>query len=1094
MIKNINLMQNPNDIAWDKYSEEYIIQALANLGQRMGIKGDGIAYKSFTFNDILNSDDVYDSKDYVGYVEFIKNNVGVFNEVESSKYKANIGIANKNNLTDIINIDTTLNINNTLYFPSELSFTIPINGIEKYSKNSICINENNELTFMLAGKNIGYDDNDDFNTVLFYEKFDTLTNKLKYYVKISHFTSDDNYDRYCLISIKNSSYADNHLTDSYVMDIYLFNDAVITNEQIRNSFKSIFSFKNYNNTDQLPFNLLNPSFIDTDILELYNEDKSFDINSPVSIIINNTTYEKKQVLLKYDTDSNQLLAKYEDDYQSILDLYNNEYKLNLDEEIFFVNEDIIHLYYNIFNYYNEKFYLEDKSSFVKRILVKLYENISEYKYENSYRLYVPLNYKFHYICNSNDEMEIYYSNNIYVSCLSLKGLYLEDFWNNNDNLIYDYNGISKIKAYNFEINYNVLNESIINSVAIKEIYTMPYINANENWSINDVDTKIRATGKDAGNPNIIIVFNIDKENKENNSYEILNAISNKQYIIGSSYELTWFNVNNALFDNIYNDEIKCCAYIPKITSENFEYFKNSIILSISDLNCFEYDDYKYKYKGSYVLTLWHLVENKYDEFEFKCICDPDTNYALSLGASINLLNETNDSSITNLNAQDLILLKAVLSTVGQERLAINNNNWLIIKNKQAEEYSITKDNSNIYNNDLNGIVQYNDTIDVKSNFVIHSQTNKYISDITKLNITNALYPKYSFNTVYTNGKESVVKLQKINSKSVVTKVRESRVSIKGQLVTNIESLIEELNVGTIDVTELKDVIIEEAIKINSNYNEYTFNSNIPTLDLKEVFNRNVNVLNRVNIISLDNNGKIYNAYIGTSYDEASKNTLHIGTSPVNINLGTDTLINEIDKSKFSEHSTVSLDFDNIILNSKNKLIAKRNTIYQYSNNSIEYNMQTINMIGMTMDTDIPANIVLSTQSWNNDSNEIFAKKKIVNISEVTGESYESYEYSICINNVMKSYFSIDISEYKTYVYYKETNDVEYDNTNIVQFERKSMNDIVYLVNMNKDIIVYRLPNNVIYSTALLNVMYYIDTESTNEGNFNAIYIYVSFKK
>ena len=62
MIKNVNLMQNPQDIIWDKeseYSREHLIQALANLGQRIGIKGDGISYKSFTFNDILKIRDSF---------------------------------------------------------------------------------------------------------------------------------------------------------------------------------------------------------------------------------------------------------------------------------------------------------------------------------------------------------------------------------------------------------------------------------------------------------------------------------------------------------------------------------------------------------------------------------------------------------------------------------------------------------------------------------------------------------------------------------------------------------------------------------------------------------------------------------------------------------------------------------------------------------------------------------------------------------------------------------------------------------------------------------------------------------------------------
>ena len=49
MIKNVNLLQNP--IEYDKYVEEYLIQALANLGQRIGIKGDGIGAIAFVYGN-----------------------------------------------------------------------------------------------------------------------------------------------------------------------------------------------------------------------------------------------------------------------------------------------------------------------------------------------------------------------------------------------------------------------------------------------------------------------------------------------------------------------------------------------------------------------------------------------------------------------------------------------------------------------------------------------------------------------------------------------------------------------------------------------------------------------------------------------------------------------------------------------------------------------------------------------------------------------------------------------------------------------------------------------------------------------------------
>ena len=187
MKKHINLMQNPNDIQYDRYSEEYLIQALANLGQRIGIKGDGIAYKSFNFNDILSY--TYDPDKYVGYIKYNKND-------QNNLITASFGVANKTNLSDFTELDDTKNINDVLYFESDLSFSVPISNIEKFSKNSICINDENELTLMLIGKKIGYEDDEANNSILMYYKFDINTNKLICCYKLSYFFTSDNGDNY----------------------------------------------------------------------------------------------------------------------------------------------------------------------------------------------------------------------------------------------------------------------------------------------------------------------------------------------------------------------------------------------------------------------------------------------------------------------------------------------------------------------------------------------------------------------------------------------------------------------------------------------------------------------------------------------------------------------------------------------------------------------------------------------------------------------------------------------------------------------------------------------------------------------------------
>ena len=1076
-------MQNPIDLAWDEnteYSKEHIIQALANLGQRMGIKGDSIAYKSFTFNDILS--DVYSANEYIGFIEYFKND-------ELNETKAKFGVTSKyqlHNSNKDITIDTTTSINNILIFPNDLSFSIPINNIEKYSKNSICINENNELTFMLAGKFMGASDDEPNNTILLYYKFDILTNKLITCYKVFYFdTNNKNEKYYCLLNVNNIK-ENNKLSNNFTLDIHVFNSSLL-NSSYKQLFENLFCFKNYESNGKIPFSILNSYYVNIDNLLSYNSDTSFnyDSNSVISVILNNIDnkiiHPSKQIKLNFDTYANELLSVNETDLSDALEYFSQEYNLNLYEELFMINEDINKLYFNIFKYYNEKFYLEYKSTFIKRILFKIYERSSEFNYDNSYRLYIPLDYKFHYICNSNNDLNIYYSNNIYVSYTSLDNVDLDEFWKLNTNLIYDYSGIDKVKVYNFELTYNSNDDELINTIDIKDIYTMPYINANNNWSINDIDTKIRAIGKDAGNPNIIIIFN-----KNQNDYEILNAISNKKYIESATYEQRWFELNTALFENINEVTIRCCAYIPKIESLTYEYFKDSIIFSISDLNCLEYDTFKTSYKGSYIYTLWNVVENN-GELSFELINDTDNTYALTLGSTINLLNANSDASVANLNDQDLILLKSVLSNVGHEKLTVNKNNWLILKNKQSEEYV---DEYNLktsdYNNDLNAILQYNDNVLLKSNHIIHSQNSKYISNINDLSITNSLYPKYVVSTSEDIVTKEVNKLELINKIKSLQQY-ESRIYVQGRETTNTEELIEVIqNVGELEETqETIEIKSEKVSSVKTNYNEYVFNSNIPSLDYKELFIRNANLLNRLNIISLDSTGQIYNAYIGTSYDESNKNILHIGSNNTNINIGSDTLINELDRNKFNTHEKLSIDFNEILLNASNKVVTSKPITSEYKLNGITYYSGTSKLIGTFNKFDF------GSMNINNLS---YSSNLIVKINDI---------YFISINQLLNNVFNVkSLTNYnincvkinnETPIIIREDN-FNSNNIFVNEYNENNINKYLYMIKLHSSDNVFEINDNVIYAPLNIEIMYYTYSLKDNSNNSqNAINIYVSFK-
>ena len=1075
MIKNVNLMQNPADVSFDKYSEEYILQALANLGQRIGIKGDGISYKSFTFSEIVNEYTSYSTNKHVGYIRYAKNK-------DNDQYKAIFGIVDKATLTNYNDITENININDCLYFNSDLIFDIPISGIDKYSKNSICINNGSELTFMLAGRHLGSNDDDKFNTTLYYYKFDINTNKLKYAAKLFHHdTINQNEELFCLITTVNKLYESNNyesdeLSDEYNMHINLFNASYLKNKNNNyyyESFIKIFNFNNYYSSSDITFSIIKPEYDDLSYLLHYEEDN--ESNSAIAIILNSlqdSLYLSRTLSLNYDTNKNEFFSIAASNNEDYIEYFKKEYNINLTEELYYLNEENINLYYNIFNYYNNKFYLDTRVEFIKRILLKLYENVSEHNYESENILYIPLDYQFNYTCNSNNVLNIYDSSNFYVTFTQIDKLNLSEFWENNTNLIYDYDGVDKVKCYNFNVNYNKDNELFINSIYIKTIYTMPYINASYNWSINDNDSKIKAIGKDAGNPNIIIISSLDSNNNVS-SYNILNSISNKEYIYNAEYEQRWFNVHPALFDNITDIDIQCCAYIPKLTKKNIDYFKHSIILSLSDLNCLDNEDYKYSYKGSYIFTFWHILEEN-GNYSFEYIkhqeSENDHTYALVLGATVNLLNETDNESLANLNDLDILLLKAIATKIGHEDLQTSTNNWLIIKNKLSEDY-IDNTNSVInYKNDLNGVIQYNDNVKIQNAHVIYSQNNKYISDISKLKITNSLYPQYvttKNEQIITTNSEAVRLLKNSQNNNVIGE-RVTKIIVDGNLVTNAESLIEKLDKQyDEEVLNASTTIIFETVeKTKSNYNEYLFNENIPTLDFSEVFNRNFNVLNRINILSLDSQGLLYNAYIGTSYNENQKSVLHIGTTNTNINVGSQTLMSEVDKSNFYTHDSLSLDFNTIILNGKDQVISKQNIINQRTIDNITYNIMEFVPIGKSVDTHLN-NDSLFVKSWTKQSN---------------GNILTSNDNAISINYIMKNYFKCEID-------HKQNVNIVVTNTNFGNAKTlylSSNNSYYYSIELNNNLLELRgtsTNGNMIKYYSKINIIYYVISDN--------IYIYIN---
>lgn len=110
----------------------------------------------------------------------------------------------------------------------------------------------------------------------------------------------------------------------------------------------------------------------------------------------------------------------------------------------------------------------------------------------------------------------------------------------------------------------------------------------------------------------------------------------------------------------------------------------------------------------------------------------------------------------------------------------------------------------------------------------------------------------------------------------------------------------------------------------------------PFFDMKEALLKNVTTVNRNSIFAVEKKnfgtvsyGVLYNAYIGTAFDNADKSILHIGTSTTNPNMGTTTMTDKDSITYFTKMKGMAIDFDQIYLNGytsvKGELIVDRPT-------------------------------------------------------------------------------------------------------------------------------------------------------------------------
>ena len=829
-ISNINNIQDNYDLEQlAGFNKEYILQALANLGQRFSVKGDSVSSGEFAFRDIFESStDEKHSDNYVGRIR---------------KNQQNITFEILNKKTFVV--ETSESVNNSFnvhIVDSILEMPTKINGVKCYDTNSVIrFDDNNIYTFNigLRSANTEYDSTKKENTPIELTSFtfnkynNTLLTGLRMIkMTIKNIVNNTSEDKYIVF------YIEKHDNNEYTLRLYKSNK----------TDKEFCEFCNYlqGNVNNIA-KILTPNYILTNVIF---KDNSIDISNPLTLTLD----ENLKII-----DSN-ILSTY----------VNINTKLSFfkyDEQVFcpFVKD-----------YYTDKTYLVNNNYLKRQIVKSLYNKILFYSTTSS-SIYVPLDYIFFYFNNKNNPWQIFGNiTDITVKYVNddISQYTIDDLLNENQ-LLCATNGSPRVSQFNFIVEYNE-DTSNIYGIRASKTYTLPYINGDKYWVIDEVPTEISAKGLNAGNPNIIIVYNKQKTINRG-GFEILAGANRENILDNLKWKLRYNWIEplekiNDIDSSIVttNDLYKVYSWIPSISEISDEHkeewinlLKYSLIVSVSSINCFETvtDEIKERY-GEYgvVTTLWQFNE---EELEFEPILK-ETPFGNNRFVALDINHLTNLNNMIKWNVKNMDLKHP---DKYKHKWLVFDNSYVTLKNSELDYKTYIYGNivnltsinfsSMDYKNDLNMFIRYNTNVDGAlendiSN-IVNNQFNKYIvlNSNNATDVTNSLHT-YSL----------------INNKT-------------------------------------------------AKYLEYDINSNVPMLNLSEIFVQNSNIINRSNIIGLDRQGYMFNSYIGSSFDDPDKSNLHIGSSTLNINVGTNTLFSQSDINKFKKTEKLHLDYPNTYINGYN---------------------------------------------------------------------------------------------------------------------------------------------------------------------------------
>lgn len=849
-IQNINALQNAEDIKYINglsvttddsatVNSDYYIHALANLEQRNEYRySNGIKYNILKFDEDVERT----NKDIVPIYELI----------------------------------------------DDVRFDNLINNVEVYKKHSQLFDDGNNFKTLLYCKTIGSEDVNDIE--IQYIDIDISIHRLIESYKIFHL----NNDVYCAIHIY---IVDKNKIDAtqleYELECILYN--IDSNQNL--TISSVFNSSSYNISSE------NDEFIMTDV-NVNNFVEKF-IESDLKkyrIYTDEQIYNNYTVKCEYDTIDEELIKITSADMFGVSFtnmnelLYFNYYTIN--DYVNSFNNDLRVTYPNLLKYYSNKRFNNNSELLKQTVATELFTQIynelkkdNDTEFNNSMELVIPAGTTINYISNVENDLTLYYTDDIYVNFVEDKPNNTSEYKNQSGIKFY-YKDDNKTIIYNVYAKYNTLYTDFIDSLLVNKKYILPFINDSNLWEINGVQTAISAIGENAGNPNIIIMkTDVDESN----------GTLKTNYL--NRFDLSELNVISYTEDNItynINGVSKTYAfYIPDLSSVSTNFFKFANLIVISNIIKIKFKDDNdvQMYDKSSYRTAFYTIKTIDGQSKFAHI-ELDNDEPLTIDNMLSMreyIGNEFDRYQLNVNHFD------DLAAIHLRREIINGTTT----DPDPAPHYLTLQHIDL--TDENNCSLF----DLGIGDTVKGDSNNYHFSYIQYNDTTNLVDYW-----YISGRPTSRIYSYVNiSKTEINDINNDKDNYS-LLVSRDEQNGKKSQYGVSLMDNIKYINVNKETKL-CYYDEWIPSRYVPIIKKSNVLELDTNILNRSSIYSMNKDGNIYYSYIGSSINDPDKSVLHMGTFAEDtneiINLGQDSLINN--KSIISKTNTLSVDFRKIYLNS-----------------------------------------------------------------------------------------------------------------------------------------------------------------------------------